>query len=120
MNRTMRKKLRERHVNLKERGRRYHQEQTSRITKGCGEVQELFLPKSVTVVKYDLVHKPVTVLSENIEMDWMWNHAPGLADFVEDLPVGMGNSGLTSLQLLYNFMNVDSWDRSHSVGMGIL
>jgi hypothetical protein len=53
-----------------------------------GAVQDLFLPKKVVVVQYGLVNKPVTVVSEKIEMDWMWKNAPGLADFVEDLPVG--------------------------------
>jgi hypothetical protein len=56
--------------------------------RGMRAVQDLFLPKKVVVVQYGLVHKPVTVVSEKIEMDWMWKNAPGLADFVEDLPVG--------------------------------
>ncbi len=50
----------------------------------------LFLAKKPIVVQYDLVHLPVKVLCEQLDMDWLWKTAPSLAECVDDLPVGMG------------------------------
>lgn len=54
---------------------------------GCAQV--LFFPRKVKIIRNPLVHESVTVVSEPLEMDWVWTHAPAFAEFVEDLPVGM-------------------------------
>ncbi|PNH12273.1 ABC transporter B family member 5 [Tetrabaena socialis] len=63
-------------------------------------VPALFTPKPVVEAHYDLVHQPVQVLAEALDLAALWDSTPHIAAFVEDLPVGMGLKGGIARKLL--------------------
>lgn len=63
-------------------------------------IPALFVPKAVKTVHYNLVRQPVKVVCEKLDMQWMWQTVPCYAEFVEDLPVGMGIKGGIARKLL--------------------
>ncbi|GAX84702.1 hypothetical protein CEUSTIGMA_g12124.t1 [Chlamydomonas eustigma] len=66
----------------------------------------LFVPQPVHVVHYDQVQLPVEVLCEPLDMEWMWSAVPVYAEFVSDLPVGMGIKGGIARKLLKEMYGV--------------
>ncbi|WIA17366.1 hypothetical protein OEZ85_014227 [Tetradesmus obliquus] len=68
--------------------------------RSANKLPSVFTPRQVQLVHYNLVHMPVKILAEPLDMAVLWQRVPYIAEFVEDLPVGMGIKGGIARKLL--------------------